>query len=97
MQFRGKVPQASSEELEEAARHRGVRSKAPRSEREELQALFQATMQEVEDRKAFLSEMEANVALKRDHVHQVREASVLNRYVQTLHCRHPRILAGTFN
>jgi hypothetical protein len=72
MQFRGKVPQASSEELEEAARHRGVRSKAPRSEREELQALFQATMQEVEDRKAFLSEMEANVALKRDHVHQIQ-------------------------
>ncbi|GAX72986.1 hypothetical protein CEUSTIGMA_g438.t1 [Chlamydomonas eustigma] len=72
MQFRGKVPQASTQELEEAARHRGVRSKAPRSEREELQALFKATMEEVEDRKAFLAEMEAQGALKKDHVHQIQ-------------------------
>ena len=72
MRFRGKVPEATAEEREEAARHRGARKNAPRNKREELQALFKAVMQEVEERRAFLAEMQAEGALKRDHVHLVQ-------------------------
>jgi len=72
MRYRGKLPKASPEELEEAARHRGVRRNAPRTEREEVQALFDAVMYEIEERRAFLADLEQAGALKRDHVHQVR-------------------------
>lgn len=74
MRYRGKVPaeEVTAAEREAAARHRGVRKEAPRSQREELQLLFRAVMQEIEERRAFLAEMMAEGALKRDHVQQLQ-------------------------
>jgi len=74
MRYRGKVPAeyVTADEREAAARHRGVRKEALRSQRDELQMLFQETMQEIEERQAFLREMQSNGALKRDHVHQLQ-------------------------
>lgn len=72
MQYRGKLPQASTGELEEAARHRGARPGRPRNQREELQAMFDAVSQEVDERRTFLADMEKVGGLKKDHVHQIR-------------------------
>lgn len=70
MRFRGRVPDVTPEDRAEAARHRGAASK-PRTRREELQRMFDAVSDEVEERRTFLQEMEALGALTRDHVHQV--------------------------
>ena len=90
MRFRGKPPQATMEEKEEAARHRGVRKNAPRNEKEELQALFKSVMEEVEERREFLASMEAAGALGKDQARQIQaEIKVrvddLNRIDRLLH------------
>lgn len=48
------------------------KSQGTKSELETLQDLFDATLQEIEERKLFLSEMEARGALSRDSIHQIR-------------------------
>lgn len=94
MRFRGKPPQLTPEEREEAARHRGVRMNAPRNEREELQALFRSVMQEVEERREFLASMQAAGALHKEQARQIQaeiktRVDDLNRIDRLLHEHDP--------
>lgn len=72
MRWHGKPPEKPTpEQQEEARRHRGVRDK-PKSEREEVQQMFDQVMQEVEERQEFLADLQAAGGLKEDHINQVR-------------------------
>lgn len=71
MRFRGKVPEITPEQRATQLKARS-KSNQSKSELETLQELFDATLAEIEERKQFLSEMEAKGALSRDTVHQIR-------------------------
>ena len=71
MRFRGEIPQITPEQRAAQLKARGKANEA-KSELETLQELFDATLAEVEERKTFLSQLEAKGALSRDRVHQIR-------------------------
>ncbi|KAL6763453.1 hypothetical protein V8C86DRAFT_2495332 [Haematococcus lacustris] len=76
MQHRGKLPAAAvagtSGARSQSAGAPQPRRPAPKSEAEELQSLFSQVLQEIEERKAFLADLESYGALKRDVQQQVR-------------------------
>ncbi|KAJ9513604.1 hypothetical protein QJQ45_006088 [Haematococcus lacustris] len=75
MQHRGKLPAAAvvgtSGARSQSAGAPQPRRPAPKSEAEELQSLFSQVLQEIEERKAFLADLESYGALKRDVQQQV--------------------------
>ncbi|GFH11805.1 uncharacterized protein HaLaN_07364 [Haematococcus lacustris] len=76
MQHRGKLPAAAvagtSGARSQSAGAPQPRRPAPKSEAEELQSLFSQVLQEIEERKAFLADLESYGALKRDVQQQLQ-------------------------
>lgn len=66
MRYRGKVPEVSEEEMAAARRPR------PKSERQELQDMFDSVLLEIEERRAFLAELEKHGALQQDKARMVQ-------------------------
>ncbi len=64
------IPAITADEMAAAAIQRGARE--PVSERQELQKLFDSVMQEIEERRTFLRDMEGAGRLSREMRHQVR-------------------------
>lgn len=71
MRYRGKPPTITPEDMALLNRKAAAASRN-KGEREQLEELFDAVLQEIEERRSFLRDLESHGALKRDTVHMLR-------------------------